>query len=100
MRRAMYSQATVAYCGLTSSRAGGSRADTHPTLLSHNGLSAPATKCTDRSSSGGDRAASRGLHKCKCSDPIRGKKLGETMLLPILIFLLTLFPVLIPAVVT
>jgi hypothetical protein len=50
----MYSPTTVAYCGLTSSRANGSRADTDPTSLSNNGLSAPTTRCTDKSSSGGD----------------------------------------------
>jgi hypothetical protein len=79
----MYSPATVAYCGLTSSRANGSGADMDPTLLSSNGLSAPTMRCIDKSSDGGDReervdlldvahelslsgeyrAASRGVHK-------------------------------------
>jgi hypothetical protein len=30
------------------SRADGLRADTHPTSLSHNGSSAPTTRCTDK----------------------------------------------------
>jgi hypothetical protein len=116
----MYSPATVAYCGLTSSRANGSRADMDPTLLSSNGLSAPTTRCTDRSSNGGDweervdlldgcpgtlatgresRSVARRSEN-KCSDPLLGRNEGQTMLLPIVILTLILSPVLIPALAT
>ena len=36
----------------------------------------------------------------KCSDPLRGRNVGQTMLLPIVILVLVLSPVLIPALVT
>src|ERR1700757_1992657 len=98
----MYSPATVAYCGLTSSRANGLRAGTDPTLLSHNGSSAPATRCTDRSSSGGNgeergdyvvapQTLAIGRESRSVARPTEmqmqrfdsRKKLGEAMLLPI-----------------
>jgi hypothetical protein len=49
---------------------------------------------------GENRAASRGLQKTKFSDPLSRRNVGEMMLLPILILVLTLSPVLIPVVAT
>jgi hypothetical protein len=46
------------------------------------------------------RAASRGVHESKCSDPLLGRNVGQTMLLPIVILVLVLSPVLIPALAT
>jgi hypothetical protein len=50
------------------------------------------------------RAASRGVQNSKCTDPLRGRNVGQTMLLSILIVVLILVlilsPVLIPALVT
>lgn len=50
------------------------------------------------------RSVARRFSKNKCSDPLRGRNVGQTMLLPIvivvLILVLILSPVLIPALVT
>jgi len=49
---------------------------------------------------GENRAAFARTQKCKCSDPLRGRKAGKPMFLASLILVLTLSPVPIPAVVT
>jgi hypothetical protein len=46
------------------------------------------------------RAAAGGFQKSKSNDPLRGRNVGQTMLLPIVILAVTMSPLLIPALVT